>query len=213
MNTAKPISTISYNSTQYLDYVLNQLIDNDIIVFYAYIFHRAEDNELKDHIHLYVEPNYRLDTSVLRKKFDEIDVSGESDKPLGVMPFNPSKWQDWYLYSIHDIDYLRSKGLQRTYIYSKENVIISDVNYFNELVNTINYNYGLVGKIIEGVNNGVSFATLISTGVIKANNVCQAKIIYNELMHQKIIDLHKNQTILIPLPKDYIQEDIFNDIE
>lgn len=213
MNTSKPISTISYNSTQYLDYILNQLINDDIIVFYAYIFHQAEDNELKNHIHLYVEPNARLDTSTLRKRFEEIDVTGVSEKPLGVMPFKPSKWQDWYLYSMHDIDYLRSKGLQRTYIYAKENFLISDVNYFNELVNTINYNYGLVGKIIEGVNNGLSFATLISNGVIKANNVCQAKIIFNELMHDKIVTMHKNQIKIIPLPKDYVQENIFNDIE
>lgn len=210
MNTGKPISTISYNTTQYLDYILNNLIDNDIIVFYAYIFHKAEENETKDHIHLYIEPNSRLDTSVLRKKFDEVDVTGESDKPLGVMPFRASKWQDWYLYSIHDIDYLRSKCFTREYIYSKENIIVSDVNYFNELVNTINYNYGLVGKIIEGVNQNIPFAYLIKSGAVKANNIVQAKLIYNELMNQKHIDYEENQKIYIPVKS--IPKDIFDDV-
>lgn len=211
MNTSKSISTISYNTTQYLDYILNSLLDNDIIVFYAYIFHKAEENETKDHIHLYLEPNSRLDTSVLRKKFDEIDITGEIDKPLSVMPFRPSKFQDWYLYSIHDIDYLRSKCLTREYIYSKDNMIVSDINYFNELVNTINYNYGLVGKIIEGVNQNIPFAYLITSGAVKANNIVQAKLIYNELMTQKHIDFEEKQKMYIPVKS--IPTDIFDDID
>ena len=192
MKTSKSISTISYNTIPYLEFILNNMVDNGVIDFYAYIFHQAEENEKKNHIHLYIEPSNRIDTFTLKKQFEEIDVIGGNDKPLGVMPFNSSNFKDWYLYSIHDLDYLRSKGLSREYMYNKENVVVSDELYFAEKINTIDYNYGVTGKIIEAVNSGVGFNSLIVSGVVKVSNVCQAERIYNLLSGAKIENNYKH---------------------
>lgn len=104
MNTCKPISTISFNSENFLHQKLNELVDNKIITFYTYIKHYGEPNEnrdtLKDHFHIYVEPNKRIDTMQLGEKFNEVDINHV--KPLGVLPFQFSKFDDWYLYGLHD---------------------------------------------------------------------------------------------------------------
>lgn len=220
MRTSKSISTISYNTPNYLEWVLNRLLDNDIIIFWCYIMHIAESNETKNHIHLYIEPSNRIDTSVLRKEFDEIDLDNSDNKPLSVMPFNSSHFKDWYLYSMHDIDYLRSKGLDREVYYSRDNFISSDYNYFIEKINTIDYNYGLTGKIIEAVNNSISFKQLILTGVVKINQIHQAEKMYNILavgIPKKEEHISVTDDVQKVVDESYVQclmsDDIFNDIE
>lgn len=220
MRTSKSISTISYNTPKYLEWVLNRLLNNDVITFWCYVEHMAESNETKDHIHLYIEPSNRVDTSVLRKEFDEIDLDNSDNKPLSVMPFNASHFKDWYLYSMHDIDYLRSKGLDRDIYYSRENFVSSDTNYFMEKINTIDYNYGLTGKIIEAVNNNISFKNLILCGVVKINQIYQAEKMYNILaagIPKKDEDITVTDDVQNVVDKCYeqclIPDDIFNDIE
>lgn len=103
--TAKPISTISYNSEGFLQAKLEQLKKAKIIERYMYIKHTGEDGD-KDHIHLYMEPTKRLQTSDLVDNFKEIDPN--NDKPLGVLNFRTSDPFNWIMYVIHDKDYLRN---------------------------------------------------------------------------------------------------------
>lgn len=106
MATQKPLSTISYNSEGFLREKLEEWYAAHIIQAYQYIFHKGEDGD-KDHIHLRIEPNKRVDPMELMEELKEYQL-GKS-KPLCVRPFRPSKEEDWYLYAVHDNDYLKSK--------------------------------------------------------------------------------------------------------
>lgn len=106
MATQRPISTISYNSESFLIEKLQRLIDAHIIQAWMYIKHKGEDGD-KDHIHLRIEPNKRIDPMELTEMFKEFEKG--KDKPLGVRPWRPSKEEDWFLYAVHDSDYLLLK--------------------------------------------------------------------------------------------------------
>lgn len=106
MATQRPISTISYNSESFLIEKLQRLFDAHIIQAWQYIFHKGEDGD-KDHIHLRIEPNKRIDPMELTEMFKEFEKG--KDKPLGVRPWRPSKEEDWFLYAVHDSDYLSLK--------------------------------------------------------------------------------------------------------
>ena len=103
MATQKPISTISYNSEAFLVEKLQSLYDAHIIQAWQYIKHKGEDGD-KDHIHLRIEPNRRIDPMELTEMFKEFEK--DKDKPLGVRPWRNSKEEDWFLYAVHDSDYL-----------------------------------------------------------------------------------------------------------
>ena len=107
--TSKLISTISFNSPNFLAHRLHELQDNGVIEYAHWIWHKPEQDETKAHAHVLVKPNRRLDTSALRNSFKELQV-GE-DKPRGVLPFRTtSQVSDWMLYSAHDSLYLARKG-------------------------------------------------------------------------------------------------------
>lgn len=106
MATQKPIATISYNSEAFLREHLDAWIDAHIIQAYQYICHKGEDGD-KDHIHLRVEPNKKLDPMNLSDLLRE--YTKDNPKPLGVRPWRPSKEEDWFLYAVHDKDYLDLK--------------------------------------------------------------------------------------------------------
>ena len=106
MATQKPISTISYNTEAFLVEHLEAWRKAHIISAYQYICHKGEDGD-KDHIHLRIEPNKKLDPMDLQEQLHEYQ-SGKS-KPLGCRPFRPSKEEDWTLYAVHDKDYLALK--------------------------------------------------------------------------------------------------------
>lgn len=106
MATQKPISTISYNSEAFLKEKLDTWYKAHIIQAYMYIKHVGEDGD-KDHIHLRIEPNKKLDPMDLQEQLREYVIGQE--KPLGCRPFRPSKEEDWILYAVHDPDYLNLK--------------------------------------------------------------------------------------------------------
>lgn len=106
MATQKPISTISYNTEPFLREKLESWVKAHIIQSYMYIKHKGEDGD-KDHIHVRLEPNKKLDPMDLEESLREYEFG--KDKPLGVRPFRPSKEEDWILYAVHDADYLKLK--------------------------------------------------------------------------------------------------------
>lgn len=106
MATQKPISTISYNSEKFLIEKLMQWYNAHIIQAFQYIKHKGEDGD-KDHIHVRIEPNKKLDPMDLTEELKEFEPG--KTKPLGCRPWRPSKEEDWTLYAVHDADYLKFK--------------------------------------------------------------------------------------------------------
>lgn len=102
--TAKPISTISYNSEQFLKRKLDAMLQAHIITDYRYIKHEGEGGD-KDHIHMMMFPNKRIDTAELRDEFNEVTAEADA-KPLGCLPFRTSKADHWLMYVLHDHFYL-----------------------------------------------------------------------------------------------------------
>lgn len=106
MATQRPIATISYNTEAFLKEKLEQWLKAHKISAYLYICHKGEDGD-KDHIHLRIEPNKKLDPMDLSEELKEYILG--NDKPLGVRPWRPAKEEDWILYALHDKVYLNAK--------------------------------------------------------------------------------------------------------
>ncbi len=164
MNTSKPISTISFNTENFLYSKLNELVDNRTLSFYAYIKHYGEPNESndtrKDHYHIYAEPNKRIDTSALKAEF--IEALSTYEAPLKCMPFQSSKFDDWYYYCLHDPLYLARKGMSRQYSYQYKDIITNEADYLIEKVNSINtFEYNSYVDISEYQNRGYTFEQYI----------------------------------------------------
>lgn len=127
MATQKPLSTISYNSESFLREKLDIWIQGHIIQAYQYICHKGEDGD-KDHIHVRIEPNKKLDPMNLTEALKEF-VPGEA-KPRTVRPWRPSKEEDWILYAVHDKQYLSLKyngGEKGEKLpYSWEKIVVND---------------------------------------------------------------------------------------
>lgn len=140
MRTSKPISTISYNTKSFLKMKLDELVSSHKISDYMFIVHTAEEDELKDHIHLFIQPNTLLDTMDLQDHFKELDPKNP-DKPFGCINFQYSERDDWILYCEHNPVYLQMKGQSREFIYSKEDFVFCDINTFER-----NYIHALKGS-------------------------------------------------------------------
>lgn len=106
MATQKPISTISYNTEAFLREKLDTWVKSHIIQAYMYIKHKGEDGD-KDHIHVRIEPNKKLDPMELTDMLLEYEKGKK--KPLGVRPWRQSSEENWYLYVVHDKEYLDLK--------------------------------------------------------------------------------------------------------
>lgn len=160
-----PLSTISYNTDEFLKLRLEQLKAKDMISHYMYIHHKGETdpndpNEIpeKDHIHLIVFPLKSLDMIALRKRFEEPDPT--NDKPLGVRPFHITKDNrvvDWELYAIHDPRYLRGKGLKRDYHYSHKDIITDDIDFLGRLIRDIKGRISDLELLLDYVEQGASW--------------------------------------------------------
>lgn len=155
MKTTKPIATISYNSEAFLRYMLEYLLDEKYIVFWAYIPHMKEEDEEKDHFHVYVEPNKPLDLLWLKDQFKEKDLSG-NPKPLGCINFKPSKWVDWYYYGLHDKAYLLNHGETRKYSYTFADVRTSDTTELTFRVSDTPKPFSKVERALDMISRGYS---------------------------------------------------------
>ena len=120
MKTRRAISTISFNSPEWLRSVLERLVEAGVIEYAHWIAHLPESDEKKAHLHLFLQPSHAVDTAALRHEFEEPDPA--ENVPRGTLPFTPSKFSDWYLYGIHDVSYLESRGLSRQHIYCPDDV-------------------------------------------------------------------------------------------
>ena len=120
MKTRRAISTISFNSEAYLRSVLDRLVTSGTVEYAHWVEHQPEAEEKKVHFHVFLCPSHVVDTAALRHDFEEFDPT--SIVPRGTLPCQPSKFGDWYLYSIHDPSYLEAHGLSRQHFYSPDDV-------------------------------------------------------------------------------------------
>ena len=166
MKTSKAFSTISYNTEGFLKATLDRLVNTRKLDFYAFVEHYPEDDETKRHKHLFLVPNGKVDTDQVREELLEVDLS-EPLKPLGCMPCKSSKFADWYLYSLHDAGYLASKGQTRRYHYQKGDFVVSDADYFNEEIHTIDHTkYNRFNELKRAIDEGRSFADVLASGIV-----------------------------------------------
>lgn len=168
MKTGKPISTISFNTPQFLKLLLDDLVSEKIITFYFFVPHKAEADEggRKDHIHLWVLPSKMLQTDDLRAHFKEFDPE-KPDKPRGCLPFESSVFDHAYLYFTHDKRYLASKGQSRQYHYTFDDCVTNDIDYLHYLYKKIDtFALSPYADILEAQSNGLTFAEFFRRGTI-----------------------------------------------
>lgn len=184
MKTSKPFATISYNSKDFLLTKLDEFCLLGHIDFFAFVEHFAEDDETKNHKHLYVVPSGRIDTEQLRKALLEIDPLNPAQKPLGCLPCKSSKFADWFLYSLHDSRYLASKGQSRKYHYTKEDFFTSDNDFFIEEIHTIDMSkLNRLDVLVNAVDNNIPFEELVRNGIIPMQQFVGYERAYNLLSH------------------------------
>lgn len=186
MKTTKPCSTISYNTDDFLQIKLDELIQKRVIDFWAYIEHLPEEDEKKAHKHIYLVPNGKIDTDQVKDFLQELDPLN-IDKPLGCIWFQPSKFDDWFFYELHDIEYLASKGQSRKYHYQESEFRYSSEDFFTQLKHRIDFSK--IGNkktkvVLDEINQGESLVSLLNRGLISPQNFMQWEKIYNAMTYR-----------------------------
>ena len=192
MKTTKPISTISYNSPEYLIIKLKELTKAQKIAFWAFVQHHGESNDndvpnAKDHIHVYMEPACSIQTESIRVYCKEPDPQ-KIGFTLDMMPFQSSKFEDWYLYVLHDIDYLDSKGITKQYHYTMDDVITPDEDYLYMKVRNIDSSERTpIKKIKQAISLGMSFEEMVVKGWVPIPQLNQYAAAFSILRGQEIL--------------------------
>lgn len=170
MRTTKPISTISYNTTEFLALKLDELLSARVISFWAFIKHHPEDDETgqhKEHHHVYVVPSKLIQTDDIKSEFQEFDPSNPS-KPLSTILWHTTKvFGDWYLYGLHDRRYLASKRESRQYHYCHDDFYTSDPDELLYLSRSIDMlSLTPYAEMIEAQEQGLTWEQYFRRGQI-----------------------------------------------
>ena len=194
MITSKPISTISYNTKNFLEVQLQEMLENDIIDFYAFIPHLPEkDEDKKPHIHLFVIPSTKINTRTLSAALEEPDLKNPDKPPLGVKLWRCSKFDDWYLYAEHNAQYLISKNQEREHSYHYRDFIVSDDSAFMDFYTDIDRSKIMGNEWLnEAVRTGVSFAHLVKIGRVPIQLIAQYERAYGLLAGDTVPTLNRN---------------------
>lgn len=181
MRTIKPFSTISFNTKEYLECRLNDLLNEGVISLYVFMPHYAEEDERKDHFHVFLVPVGLFNTDRLHDLL--IEPVPDNDKPLGCIDIKSSKFVDWYLYALHDKDYLAMKGQTRKYHYLEDEFVVSDWDMFREYKHTSDFSkFKTRAYIREMALSGVPFYSLVADGFIPVNQIFQYREYYNTVL-------------------------------
>jgi hypothetical protein len=180
MQTSRLISSISYNSGDFLCGLLNDLVKKGIIDFAHWVKHEPEQDEKKAHYHLILRPSKRMDTNALQAFFLE-PIAG--DKPLKCLPFTISKnMRDWILYSVHDKGYLITKGESRKFEYSLGDVFSTDEDLLSEHWKEAHRGEdSRMNLFLKMMAEGMDFGEIVKLGVVPLNQYFQYRdIFFNE---------------------------------
>lgn len=159
MNTSKPISGISWCSIEYTQEVLDKLVAEKKISWWAAIPHMKEKDETKDHLHIFICPSVRISTDDLRTRFHEpTGATGVYNGCSAV--WQKSDFENWYLYGLHDSAYLFERNMDKLYHYKKSDFLTSSKFDFDFLVSNVNP-FDIRRKIMESVSCGESWETFV----------------------------------------------------
>lgn len=167
MRTKRTISTVCYNSEEFLRAACDRLVSSGLCDWVHWVRHKPEEDEEKEHVHLVAQPARQVDTRALSAFFEELDPS-HPDKPLACMPWRfCSSLDDWLLYAVHDAAYLATKGQARKYHYSHEDVRSTSPDLLAEQWHEVNLaKYGL-GQLIQGaVEQGRRWEEVLVSGAV-----------------------------------------------
>lgn len=182
MKTSKPFSTISYNSVEFLTIKLNELVTSRKLIFWAFVEHYPEEDQEKKHKHLYLVPNGQIQTDSLFDYLVEIDPSNPLNKPLACVGIRSSKFFDWYMYALHDVEYLSMKGQSRKYHYDNSDVICSDRDFLYEEIHLMDMSkLKKIRALNQAVKDGVPFEELLMRGQVPVQQVYAFQKAYDML--------------------------------
>lgn len=180
MNTGLPVSTISFNTTGFLEERLVDMTNRGLLEWWAFIPHEPEPNPDNDdgngkkHSHVRVHPAKRVQTEAIRQYLREYDPKRPKD-PLGCLPFWSSKhFGEWYLYVLHDVQYLKWKGLTREYHYRPEDIVTSDRDALNWFVRQNDLKeISPIQSMIDAIGMGMRFEEYFYMGKIPVQQIRQ----------------------------------------
>lgn len=142
MRTSKPISMFSDNTDEFLIHKLNQLIRQNEIEFWAFIEHQPEEYETKWHKHVFIIPKKTINVFTSQYRFEEFDLLNPDKPPLQCTGYHKFKFEEWYMYVLQYEKFFISRGhrdIKFKYHYVKNDIIVSDKDYFDKLINEANY--------------------------------------------------------------------------
>lgn len=182
MRTSKPVATISYNTPAYLKLKLEELRKAGRVSEWYFVEHQPEEDEKKEHIHVYVVPSKMLQTDDLRTEFMEIDPT-HPDKPRGCIRWVSSKFADWYLYGLHDEAYLASKGQARKYHYRREDFLAFDEDALDECIREIDLTtVNAVKRMQDAQRAGMTWVQFFKVGGVPVQAIRAYQEAWNTLL-------------------------------
>ena len=177
MKSKRIVSFISWNTKEFLDRVLKDFVQEQLIYMYIYIFHYHEEDENYDHFHVIIFPCCGLDYNDIIARFIEPQPHGIP--PLGIShkPFYESKDGElhWILYVLHDPDYLKSRYKEvKKYQYKQEELVSNDIRTLKQLVLDAYHKTDFSkDKVINNmINEGISPSELIKNGYVSIKDSC-----------------------------------------
>lgn len=182
MQTTKLISTVSFNTPNFLKGKLNSLVASAVLEYAHWVIHEPEEDETKQHIHVVMKPNRRLDTSALGKEF--VEKLADEEKPRGVLPFrSTSRMSDWVLYSAHDIQYLLRKGETRKHSYELKQFNSTCQDLLEEDWRDCHHSEdNKIPLLREYAKQGKTWADILQLNFIPINQLFQYKDIFFTLL-------------------------------
>ena len=188
MRTSKPVSTISYNSDEFLNAKIHEWKFLGLIEFGMWIRHMPEEDEKKSHCHVFLKPAKLIQTTDFEDKSLEFDPSNP-EKPFKMVSFRISNESDWLLYSIHDPAYLAEKGLIREFVYSFEDIKCTCEDTLTDIISHVSDNRKgrLEYRLVDCMNRGMNWQQIVSSGMIPLRQIAGAKIMYEALSGQSRI--------------------------
>lgn len=192
MRTSKPFSTISYNTPEFLLNTCNRLLNDGHLDFFSFINHTKEDDEEKDHFHVYFVPSKLTDTNQFFREFIEFVPSEKL--PRKCRPAASSKFQDWFLYCLHHSGYLASKGQSRKYHYTIEDIICSDNVFLLDQVHQIDWTkINPLGDVINSAKSGISFAEFLQTTNLNLLQIRAAQFVFEQVQGGNLNITNRNR--------------------
>lgn len=184
MRTTKPISTISFNSEDFLAGKLNELVKAKRLSFWAFIKHKPEDDEggKKEHFHVYMEPSKMMQTDDIKEELKQFDPE-HPDKPKTCIPCHSSDFGNWALYVLHDKRYLAMKGQSRRFHYRYDEIVTSDEDALRFMFRSIDMTkLSPYMDMEDAIMAGMTFQEFFARGTVPIPQVRQFQIAWDMLL-------------------------------